>query len=199
MNVMNDAMSVALRAGAIIADPAAAWAGIEEDGADPAYVMTRYVAPFALIPAVCGFAGACLIGVVVPGIGTVRAPIGPAILGAIFNYFAAFAIVISVGFLIDLIAPRFGGRRDFGRAVKVAVYAFTPMWLCGVFLLLPGLRFLELAGLYGAYLLVKGLPVLMKSPAQPSQSFAAATVIFATALVLLAAAVQHALFGTNGI
>jgi hypothetical protein len=39
----------------------------------------------------------------------------------------------------------------------------------------------------------------MKSPAQPSQSFAAVTVIFAAALVLVAATVQHALFGTNGI
>ncbi len=203
MNAIDDALSdfltVVLRAGAIIADPAAAWADIEEDGADPAYLLTHYVAPFALIPAVCGFLGACVIGVVVPGIGTVRAPIGPAVLGAIFNYFAAFAIVILVGLLIDLMAPRFGGRRDFGRAIKVAVYAFTPVWLCGVFLLLPGLRFLELAGLYGAYLLVKGLPVLMKSPSQPSQSFAAATVVFAAALVLFAATVQHALFGTNGI
>ena len=57
---------------------------------------------------------------------------------------------------IDFVAPLFGGRRDFGRALKVAVYAFTPVWLCGVFLLLPGLRFLELPGLYGAYLLVMG-------------------------------------------
>ncbi len=192
-------MNAVLRVGSIIADPDAGWAGIEADGADPAYLLTHYVAPFALIPAVCGFACASLIGVVVPGIGIVRAPLGPAVLGAIFNYFAAFAIVILVGLLIDLMAPRFGGRRDFGRAVKVAVYAFTPVWLCGVFLLLPGLRFLELAGLYGAYLVVKGLPVLMKSPAQPSQSFAAATVIFAAALVLLAATAQHALFGTNGI
>ncbi len=141
MNAINDALSdfltVVLRAGAIIADPAAAWADIEEDGADPAYLLTHYVAPFALIPAVCGFLGACVIGVVVPGIGTVRAPVGPAVLGAIFNYFAAFAIVILVGLLIDVMAPRFGGRRDFGRAIKVAVYAFTPVWLCGVFCCCP--------------------------------------------------------------
>jgi hypothetical protein len=198
MNVAN-AMNAVWRVGAILADPGAGFAGIEDDGSDPAYLLTHYVAPLALIPAVCGFVGAALIGVVAPGTGIVRAPIGPAVLGAIFNYFAAFAIVILVGLLIDLVAPRFGGRRDFGRAVKVAVYAFTPTWLCGVFLLLPGLRFLELAGLYGAYLLVKGLPVLMKSPAQPSQSFAALTVIIAAALTLIAATVQHALFGTNGI
>jgi len=198
MNVAN-AMNAVLRVGAILADPAAAWAGIEKNDSDPAYLLTHHVAPFALIPAVGGFVGACVIGVVVPGVGTVRAPIGPAILGAIFNYFSAFAIVIMVGLLIDLVAPRFGGRRDFGRAVKVAVYAFTPVWLCGVFLLLPGLRFLELAGIYGAYLLVKGLPVLMKSPAQPSQSFAAVTVVFGAALTLVAATLQHALFGTNGI
>jgi hypothetical protein len=192
-------MNAAWRAGVIMTDPAAAWSSIDAESSDPAELLTHYVAPLALIPPVCGFLSACVIGVVVPGVGLVRAPVGPAVLGAVFNYFASFATVILVALLIDFIAPRFGGQRDFGRAVKAAVYAFTPVWLCGVFLLLPGLRFLELAGCYGAYILAKGLPVLMKSPEQPSQPFAATIVVFAAVLIFLAAWAQSALFGTNGI
>jgi hypothetical protein len=91
-------------------------------------------------------------------------------------------------------APLFGGRANFPNAFKLAVYSYTPVWLAGVFLLLPGLRFLMLTGLYGIYLLVLGLPPLMKSPAQRSAGFAALIVIFACALTYVAAAAQYALF-----
>ena len=36
-------------------------------------LLSRYVAVLALLPAVCGFIGASVIGVVVPGTGLVRA------------------------------------------------------------------------------------------------------------------------------
>ena len=46
------------------------------------------------------------------------------------------------------------GSEDFDSAFKLAVYSYTPVWLAGIFLLLPGLRFLILLGFYGAYVLV---------------------------------------------
>lgn len=189
----------AIRAYAILVDPAAAWTRIEQEPGDPAYLLTHYVALLALLPVVSGFIGACLIGVVVPGVGSVRVPIVDGVFGAIFGYVAEFATVLLVGLLIDALAPRFGGRRDFTRAFKLAVYSFTPVWFSGIFLLLPGLRFLELTGLYGAYLLVKGLPLLMKSAEPKSQAFAAAIVVFAAVLMVLAEAAQRALFGAGGI
>ncbi len=189
----------ATRAYAILVDPVATWRRIDEEAADPAYLLAHYVALFALIPAVSGFVGACLIGVVVPRAGPVRQSIIDGLFGATFGYAAAFAIVLLVGLWIAILAPRFGGRRDFTRAFALAVYSFTPVWLSGVFLLLPGLRFLELTGCYGAYILVKGLPVLVGSRAQRSRPFAAATVVFAAALTLLAAAAQHALFARPGM
>jgi hypothetical protein len=192
-------MNIAARAQAILLNPAAEWTRIEQEPGDPVYLLTHYVAPLALIPILSGFIGACVIGVVVPGGGSVRTPTGEGVLGAVFGYLAAFAVVLLVGALIDLLAPRFGGRRDFTRAFELAVYAFTPVWFAGVFLLLPGLRFLELTGFYGAYLLVKGLPVLMKSREPQSQAYAAAIVVIAAALTLIAGAAQHSLFGTSGI
>ena len=43
-------------------------------------------------------------------------------------------------------------------AFKLAVYAYTPAWLAGIFLLVPGLHFLVMLGLYGLFLLFKGMP-----------------------------------------
>ena len=60
-------MKAAWRAKAMLLDPYAEWPAIERESGDPAYLLSRYVAALALIPAVCGFIGASVIGVVVPG------------------------------------------------------------------------------------------------------------------------------------
>ena len=192
-------MKAALRAIAILVDPAAEWPWIERDSGDAVYLLAYYVAPLALIPALCGFIGGSLIGVIVPGGGVVRTPIFMGLLAAVFGYAAAFAAVLLIGLLIAALAPRFGGQRDFTGALKLAVYSFTPVWLTGITLILPGLHFLELVGLYGAYVLVQGLPLIMKSPAERSHAYAAAVVAFAGVLIFLIAAAQRALFGTAGV
>ena len=55
-------MNALVRATTILANPAAAWRGIEKDVGDPAYLLSRYVAVLALIPALSGFVGAVLSG-----------------------------------------------------------------------------------------------------------------------------------------
>jgi hypothetical protein len=192
-------MKAALRAKAMLIDPWAEWIVIERESGDPAYLLSRYVAVLALVPAVCGFVGASVIGVTVPGTGLVRAALFDGFFGAIFGYAMAFGIVLILALIIDLLAPLFGGRKDFGSAFKLVVYSYTPVWLTGIFLLLPGLCFLILTGFYGAYVLALGLPRLMKSPAQKSYGYAAMVAVCACALTLIAAAMQRAVFHTAGL
>jgi hypothetical protein len=187
-------MNMVLRATAVLIDPFAEWPNINKEPADPIFLMISYVALLALIPAVCRFVGACVIGVVVPGVGTVHAPIFDGLFGAIFGYLESFVLVLLLGLSISFVAPLFGGRRDFPTALKLAVYSYTPVWLTGIFLLLPGLRFLRLTGFYGVYILIAGLPLLMKSPAQRSPGFAALIVVLACALTFIAASARNALF-----
>lgn len=188
-------MNVVRRAYAILADPTAEWIRIEKEPGDAAYLLTSYAVFLALIPAVFSFIGACAVGAVVPGVGTVRAPVFDGVFGAVFGYVVTCAIVLVLGLLVAMTAPMFGGRRDFNSAFKLAVYSYTPVWLSGVFLLAPGLRFLGLLGLYGVYVLWIGLPQLMKSPEQTSPNYAALIVVCAGVLTFLAAVVQHILFG----
>jgi hypothetical protein len=184
------------RALTILADPSAEWARIEKDADDLAYLLLGYVALLALIPAVFGLIGACFIGAVIPGKGLVHASTFDGVFGAIVGYVLSFVTVALLGLFIDLLAPQFGGRRDFVSAFRLAVYSYTPVWLTGVFLLLPGLRFLMLTGFYGAYILLAGLPRLMKSRPQKSASFTALVTLCAFVLTMLATATQRALFGT---
>jgi len=188
-----------LRATAMLVDPGGAWTRLDREPLDAFYLLIGYVAPLALIPALSSFVGACLVGVIVPGGNVVRAPIIDGLFSAVFGYVATLAEVLLVALLIEALAPLFGGRRDFASALKLAAYSFTPLWLAGIFLLLPGLHFLALTGFYGAYILAKGLPLLMKSPAPKSHPYAAAIVGFATLLTFLTAVAQRALFGHAGI
>jgi len=192
-------MNAAMRAKAILVDPVAEWALIEREAGDPAYVLSRYVTVLALVPAAFSFIGASLVGVVVPDAGVVRAPIFNGLFGAIFGYVLTCATVLLLGIIVNLAAPWFGGRRDFDNAFKLAVYSFTPVWLAGIFLVLPGLRFLMLLGLYGAYILWLGAPRLMKQQRQGLFLFTALITVVAFALVYLAAFAQRAVFGTPGL
>ena len=192
-------MNVALRAKAVLTAPARAWSEIESEPGDAAEVLSGYVAPLALLPALSGFIGACLVGVAVPGIGVVRAPVLDGLFGAILGFVMTCATVLVLALVIRLLAPLFDARRDFDSAFKLAVYSYTPVWLAGVFLLAPGLRFIALTAVYGAYILWVGLPVLMESPSAKAPAYTAAVTVCACALTLLAGAAQHALFGIGGL
>src|SRR5262249_6456732 len=103
-------MNSAARVKAILLDPAATWAVIAKDAADPAYILSRYVAVLALIPALSSFIGATLIGVTVPGGAVVRADFIDGLFGAVFNYVASSAMVLILAVIVNFAAPLFGGR-----------------------------------------------------------------------------------------
>jgi hypothetical protein len=191
-------MTPARRAMAMLVDPSAEWARIERESGDLAYLLSRYVAVLALVPAVSSLIGASIVGAVVPDVGLVRATPFDGLLGAIFAYAESLAIVVILGFIINVMAPSFDARKDFDNALKLAVYSFTPVWLAGIVLVLPGLRFLALTGLYATYPLATGLPRLMKTPA-PSPTYVAVIVVCALLLTVGAITLQRAIFGTPGI
>ncbi len=192
-------MNATIRATAMLIDPLTEWQLIEEESGDPAFLLSRYVALLGLVPALFGFIGSSLIGAQVSGVGSVRAPILDGLLGAIFGYAESFVIMLLLGLIINLAAPLFGGQKDFASAFKLAVYSYTPVWLAGIFLLLPGLHFLVLTGFFGAYVLSTGLPRLMKPSAQTAPIYTIAVVVCAFVLTYAATAAQRAVFGTIGI
>ena len=98
-------MNAGTRVKSILLDPAAAWRLIEKEVGDPAYLLSRYVALLALIPALSGFVGATLIGSIAPSGVIVRVDIVDGLLGAIFSYATSCAMALLLGLLINLLAP----------------------------------------------------------------------------------------------
>jgi Yip1-like protein len=173
------------RVRAIMMTPQAEWPAVANESSDA--LAIRYVAILALIPALARLIGGWLIGGYTPFL--------PALIGAVVAYALSFVVVFLVALAVDLFAPKFGGERGYSSALRLTAYSFTPVWLAGVFLLVPGASFLVLLGLYGFYLMWLGLPVLMKAPRDKALPYVLAIAVCA---VLLDVALRLALIAAIG-
>jgi Yip1 domain len=175
----------------ILIEPRREWPLIaSEPGGLPR--LLRYVAILALIPAVAGYIGSAYIGTSVSA-GRFHDELPVAIIRAIISYLFSFAIVYLTALLTDAIAPLFGGRRSFTNALKLTVYSYTPVWLIGIVLLVPSLRFVLLLGLYALRLLWTGLPPLMGPERSKVIPYAVSIAAIAFAIVFALAIAQGGL------
>lgn len=118
-----------------------------------------------------------VVGLNMPMVGTYRVGVVSGLAGAIVQYILTFVIVYVMALIIDGLAPTFGGIKSQPSALKLAVYSMTPVWLAGIFSLIPGLAVLGILGLYGLYIFWLGAPILMKTPEDKSIAYTAAVVV----------------------
>lgn len=173
------------RVRAIMMTPQTEWPAVARESSDALAIRT--IAILALIPALARLIGSWLIGGYMPFLS--------ALIGAVVAYALSFVTVFVVALVVDLMAPKFGGQRGYSRAFRLTAYSFTPVWLAGIFLLVPGASFLVLLGLYGFYLMWTGLPVLMRAPADKASTYVIAVAVCAIALDI---AVRAALIAATG-
>jgi hypothetical protein len=176
----------------IVVDPRGEWPLIATEPGDPMRLFVGYVAVLATIPAIAGFIGSSLIGVSVSA-GRLHDPLLFGLLRAFISYLFSFVIVYLTALAIDVMAPLFQTQRNFTNALKVAVYSFTPVWLIGIVLVIPGLRFLSILGLYAIRLIWTGLPPLMGTPRPKILPYALAVVAAAFVITLAMAVIQAAI------
>ena len=176
--IKDTALELLERVKAIMLRPSTEWLVIEKEPSTLGGLLLRYVAILAAIPELAHLIGQSLIG-------AAHTPIVSSPLRALIVYVVTFAMVYIIAGVIDLLAPRFGAQKNFPNAVKLSVYSHTPLWLAGIFLLIPGLNFLMILGLYGFYLLWVGLPLLMGVKKQEALPYA----VFVAACALIPAVV----------
>jgi hypothetical protein len=183
-------MDLVSRVKNILLDPQNEWRVIDAEQDQPIDILKNYVAIVAAIPVVCGFIGASIIGAA-----GFRTGIFIGLISAIIHYILTLVGVYVIAFIIDALAPTFGGTKDFNRAFKVAAYAPTASWVAGVFALLPILSVLTILGLYSLYLLYIGLPILMRTPPERSIGYILAVIVCAIIVWILIFTLPLMLFG----
>ena len=195
-----DLAKIIERAKGIILSPKSEWQKIAAEPADVTSLFTGYAMILAAIPAICGLLGSTLIGVSLPIVGTFRTPIGSALAHMVLGYVFGLAVIYAVSLVVNALAPTFSGQKDPVAALKLIVYASTPVWLAGVFALVPLLGVLGIiAGLYGLYLLYLGLAPLMKNPEDKSIGYTALIVVCYIVLAMIVGIALGAVAGTGAM
>jgi len=183
-------MNLVSRVKNILIEPQNEWRVIDAEADQPIDILKNYVAIVAAIPVICSFIGASIIGAA-----GFRTGIFIGLIAAIFHYVLTLVGVYVIAFIIDALAPTFGGAKDFNRAFKVAAYAPTASWLAGVFALLPILSVLTILGLYSLYLLYLGLPHTMKCPPDRAIGYIVAVIVCAIIVWMLIIFIPAVLLG----
>jgi hypothetical protein len=183
-------MALVDRVKGILLSPRQEWPVIDTEPATTGSLYTGYIIPLAAVPVIAQFIGWTLFGVSVLGV-TVRVPFGTGLTNAVVRYVLNLVGVWVLAFIIDALAPNFGGTKNSIQALKVAAYAATASWLAGIFMLIPALGILGLLGLYSLYLLYLGLPVLMKSPQEKSMGYTVVVIVCAIVLAVVIGSIGH--------
>ncbi len=195
-------MSMIDRIKNICLTPKTEWPVIAGETTATATLMTGYVLPLAAIGAVAGFISSSIIGHSIPFLGgTFRTPILMGAGVAIFTLIMAVVGVFILSLVINALAPSFGGQKDPAQALKVAVYAYTPAWIGGIFKILPwvGSLLVLLCALYCLYLLFTGLPALMKNPEDKSLGYTVVVVICAIVIGVVVAVLSSCFLGAGAL
>jgi len=194
-------MDLVARAQAIILKPKEEWGKIKAESTTIAQLFTSYAVLLAAVPAIAQFIGNGLVGKRIPFVGWVRFPIGSALFQAILYYVFTLVSVYVFGIVINALAPSFGSKQSPVNAMKLAVFSMTPMWIGGIFYIIPFLGFLAwLASLYGLYVLYLGFDnPLMDTPKEKVVGYLLVSIVVIVVLSLVVALVLGAIFTVGSI
>src|SRR4030095_6070003 len=146
----------------ILLSPKTEWQVINGETETPQTLLTKYVIPLLLIPAIAAFIGYGFVGIdaFLIKIRGVRWGAWFAVqylVSGIVGYYIAT-------YVIDALAPSFGSEKNIGKSAQLVAYSYTASWVAGIFMIVPALSILTILGLYGIYLFYVGLPIIKKTP-----------------------------------
>jgi hypothetical protein len=167
------------RAKEVVFKPKETWLVIKGEATTIQELFINYAAPLALIPAVASLIALALIGLRLPSGLYARAPFSEALVGSVLSYVFNLVGLMIGAWVINFLAPYFNAKSNLRAAVKVVLYSTTPIWLLGIFSILPGVAMLQIFGLYGLYLLYQGLLLVLETPPEKALWFTVVAVVAA--------------------
>lgn len=189
-------MSLVDRAKNIIVSPKTEWEVVASEPADMGSILTSYVVPMALLPAIASFIGYAFIG-----IGGFGGSIMAGVAYALIQLIATILGVLLTALVVNLLAPSFNSEKDLGRAMQLVAYSYTPAWVGGILNIFPAIGWLGgLFGLYGIYLMYLGFPHTMKTPQDKVVIYMiVAVIILIIVYMVLMGIITSIIFGIFGL
>ncbi len=182
-------MNLVDRAKNIIIKPDDEWAVIANEEPNIQQILLGYVLPLALIPTIAVIIGWGVVGT----FGFTSFTYGIAM--GLVQLITAFLSVLLTAFVIDALASSFGSQKNMGRAVQLVAYSMTPVWLAGILNIFPAIGWLGgLIGLYGLFLMFKGLTPMMKTQEDKRIGYLIVSIIILIVVYFVIAAILTAIF-----
>lgn len=194
-------MDIVSRVKGIITNPKNEWEKIKTEEISIKELFTSYAMILAAVPAVAQFIGHGLIGRRIPFVGWYRQPLGSAILYMILSYILALAAVYVTGLVINALAPSFDSTKDMNKAMALAVFSTTPLWVVGILYIIPILSILViLGGLYGLYVLYTGFAGgMMATPKEKVMGYFIVSLIVNIVLWFVISAILGGIFAVGAV
>ena len=132
-----------------------------------------YLCILALISFMATFIGYAAVGFSGGPEGNIRVSVGSTLIHVVVQYILTVGGVFIYAFVVNLLAPKMGGKEDYLQAFKTVVYACTPSLIGGFLFIHPRMSLTVSMGgfilgliiaLYGLYILYQALSVLMECP-----------------------------------
>lgn len=187
-------MKIIERAKGIILKPSATWSEIKEEQVTIGELYKSYAVILAAIPAIAQFIRNAFIGYSFMG-ASFKIDIGTSFGSALSSYILSLAGIYISALIANTLAPSFGSRKNIINAFKAVIYSMTPVWIAGIFYIIPSLSFLVfLASLYGIYLFYLGLPSLMDTPKEKSIRYVIVVIVVTIVVNIAIGAIAGAMF-----
>jgi len=166
----------------ILIRPQAEWRRIATE--DPAPLIGPHVLPLAVAGALVGFATSVLYA---GSFALNPALIDKAVSGALYVLFAVAGVIVA-GWLINVLAPRFGAEANADHANRLAAYASTPILVAALAAVAPPIAGMAMGVgvVYALVLIAMGMPALMPLT-DPDNSAPRFMLSFAGAVAVIAA------------
>ena len=185
------------RAKSLIMSPKDEWPKIGAETKPQSSILTGYVIPLVAIGPIASLIGSQLFGYGAFGV-TYRPPLVGSIVTAIVTFAIGIAMVYLLAWIVDWLAPKFGGQSNKANAFKLVAYGGTAAWVVGIFSLVPMLGLFGILGLYSLYLYYTGAAPLMNVPEDKSVGYIAVVIVCAILASLLIAPITMAITGAAG-
>jgi len=187
------------RAKQMVMQPKATWEVIRNEEISISNLLTSYILPLALIPAIASFIGFGFIGFTSGFFGH-AASIEWGISQAIISFAGTFIGILASAWVINQLAPRFGATLSIANAVKLVAYSYTPALLAGVFYLIPSLTvFVAIGGIYSLYVLYLGFQPITNVSEEQKTGYFLLSLIVIIALFMAISFVLGIVLATIGL
>lgn len=191
-------MNIVERVKNILFQPKPEWIKISEETPDVKSIFLSYVLPLAFIPAIATTLGWGLIGKTYRAWGfssTVKGwdyGLSQGVISIISTIIAVFLAAL----VIDLLATSFKSEKNFGRSFQLVAFAWTPVWIGGIFNIIPAISIIgTLISIYALVLLYFGISEMKRTPEESKVGYFVVSLLVMIVAYFIVALIIGAIIG----